>query len=106
MPLWTLRENFELLREIDNNVLWESALEGLEIHENWTLFKIHLLKAQWEAIVLCKWGKRPTWLNRDLLLELEGGKKKDFWKQDQDSQGGCRTGVHIYREKRKKANLS
>lgn len=76
MPLWTLRENFELLRELDNNVLWESALEGLEIHENWTLFKIHLLKAQWEAIVLCKWGKRPTWLNRDLLLELEGGKKK------------------------------
>lgn len=39
------RETFELLREIVGSIPWELALEGLKIHEKWSLFKKHLLKA-------------------------------------------------------------
>lgn len=41
------RETFELLREIvcSLGIPWELALEGLKIHEKWSLFKKHLLKA-------------------------------------------------------------
>ena len=73
------RANFTLFRELLSRVPWESAFEALGVHECWSFFKNHLLKAQEQAIPLCpkssKQGRRPAWLNRELLVELKRKKK-------------------------------
>ncbi|KAK4811148.1 hypothetical protein QYF61_019779 [Mycteria americana] len=103
------RANFKLFRELVSSVPWESAFEGLGVHECWSVFKSHLLKAQEQAIPLChkssKLGRRPAWLNRELLVELKRRKKKlyDLWKQGQALQEDYRAVVHIRRKKRQKA---
>lgn len=48
-------------------------------------------KVQQQAVLLCckssKWGRRLTWLNREILLELEQKKKIcDLWRQGGASQ--------------------
>ena len=45
------RANFKLFRELVSRVSWESAFEGLGVHECWSVFKNHLLKAQEKEIV-------------------------------------------------------
>ncbi|KAK4806138.1 hypothetical protein QYF61_001061 [Mycteria americana] len=80
------RANFKLLGELISRVPWESAFEGLGVHECWSAFKNHLLEAQEQAIPLCrksnKWGRRPAWLKRELLVELKRKKKLyDLWKR-------------------------
>ncbi|XP_040977464.1 uncharacterized protein LOC121232961 [Aquila chrysaetos chrysaetos] len=40
------RANFKLFRELLSRVPWESAFEGLGVHECWSVFKQHLLEAQ------------------------------------------------------------
>ncbi|GAB0208399.1 mitochondrial enolase superfamily member 1 [Grus japonensis] len=102
------RANFKLFRELFSRVPWESAFEGLGVHECWSVFKNHLLEAQEQAIPLCckssKWGRRPAWLNRKLLVELKRKKKLyDLWKRGQASQEDYRAMVHICREKTQKA---
>jgi len=45
-------------------------------------------------------GRRPTWLSRELLVELKRKKKlHDLWKQGQASQEDYRAVVCICREK-------
>ncbi|GAB0209633.1 mitochondrial enolase superfamily member 1 [Grus japonensis] len=78
------------------------------VHECWSVFKNHLLEAQEQAIPLCrkssKQGRRPAWLNRELLVELKRKKKLyDLWKQGQASQEDYRAVVRICREKTRKA---
>ncbi|GAB0210316.1 mitochondrial enolase superfamily member 1 [Grus japonensis] len=85
------RANFKLLRELLIGLSWESAFEGLGVHKCWSVFKNHLLEAQEQAIPLCrkssKQGRRPSWLNRELLVELKRKKKLyDLWKQGQALQ--------------------
>ena len=62
--------DFGLLQELVSKVLWESALEGVGVHECWSLFNSHVL-AQEQAIPrwwkTSKWSRRPAWLTRDLL---------------------------------------
>ena len=87
-----------------SRVRWESAFEGLGIHKCWSVFKNHLLEAQQEAIPLCpkssKRGRRPAWLNRELLMELKRKKKLyDLWKQGQASQEDHKAVVCICRQK-------
>ena len=79
------RANIKLFRELFNRVPWECAFEGLGVHECWSVFKNHRLEAQEQAIPLCrkssKRGRRPAWLNRELLVELRRKKKlDDLWK--------------------------
>ncbi|KAK4822413.1 hypothetical protein QYF61_015160 [Mycteria americana] len=66
------------------------------------------VEAQEQAIPLCckssKRGRRPAWLNRELLVELKRKKKLyDLWKQGQASQEDYRAVVRICREKTRKA---
>ena len=81
------RADFRLLRVLVK-VPWETAFEGIGVHQCWSVFKHCLLKAQDQAIPKyqksSRWGRKPTWLTRDLLLEL-GQKKKVYgcWKQGQ-----------------------
>ena len=57
---------------------WECAFEGIGVHECWSLFKSHPLRAQKQAIPKCwkssRWDRRPAWLSRD-PLELRQKKK-------------------------------
>ena len=57
------RADLGLLKELVSTVRWESALEGSGVHEWWSLFKSHLLRAQEQAIQKCrkssKRGRRP-----------------------------------------------
>ncbi|GAB0207904.1 mitochondrial enolase superfamily member 1 [Grus japonensis] len=98
------RADFRLLRELVSQVPWETALEGIGVHQCWSLFKVHLLRAQEQAIPKCRRssrrGRRPAWLNRDLLLELRR-KKKVYacWKQGQATWEDYRDAAHLCREK-------
>ncbi|PKU42959.1 hypothetical protein llap_6720 [Limosa lapponica baueri] len=73
------RVDFGLLKELVGKVPWESAFEGIEVHECWSLFRSRLLRAQGQAIPKCwkssKQGRRPAWLSRHLLLELRWKRK-------------------------------
>ena len=87
------KADFGLLRELVSQVPWETALEGIGVHQCWSLFKGHLLRAQEQAIPKCRkssrQGRRLAWLNKDLLLELRQ-KKKVYarWKQVSGNVGG------------------
>ena len=79
------RANMKLFGELVNRVPREWAFEGFGVHECWSVFKNHCLEAQEQAIPLCrkssKRGRRPAWLNRELLVELRRKKKPyDLWK--------------------------
>ncbi|GAB0203307.1 hypothetical protein GRJ2_002796300 [Grus japonensis] len=69
------RADFRLLRELVSQVPWETALEGIGVHQCWSLFKGHLLRAQEQVIPKCRkssrWGRRPDWLN-DTAQVAEG----------------------------------
>lgn len=76
--------SIKLLKELLSNDPWESASEDSGDHE-WSVLKNHLLKAQEQAVPLCrrssKRGRRPASLNRELLLEVRRKKKLcDLWK--------------------------
>ncbi|GAB0180024.1 hypothetical protein GRJ2_000467700 [Grus japonensis] len=98
------RADFRLLRELVSQVPWETALEGIGVHQCWSLFKGHLLRAQEQVIPKCRkssrQGRRPAWLNRDLLLELRW-KKKVYacWKQGQAMWEDYRDAARLCREK-------
>ncbi|KAJ7414765.1 rna-directed dna polymerase from mobile element jockey-like [Willisornis vidua] len=40
------RADFRLLRELVNKIPWENVFAGAGVHQCWSLFKHHLLKAQ------------------------------------------------------------
>ncbi|MGZ7263549.1 hypothetical protein ACXWQS_09520, partial [Streptococcus pyogenes] len=40
------KADFRLLRELVSKVPWETALEGLDVHQCWSFFKRCLLEAQ------------------------------------------------------------
>ncbi|GAB0177896.1 hypothetical protein GRJ2_000254900 [Grus japonensis] len=97
------RADFRLLRELVSQVPWETALEGIGVHQRWSLFKCRLLRAQEQAIPKCRKSSRldrPAWLNRDLLLELRQ-KKKVYacWKQGQATREDYRDAAHLCGEK-------
>jgi len=76
----------------------------------WAVFKNHPLEAREQAIPLCrnliKQGRRPAWLNGELLTDLRRKKKLyDPWKQGQASQEEYRAMVCLCREKKQKAKV-
>ncbi|KFO59554.1 hypothetical protein N302_13641, partial [Corvus brachyrhynchos] len=106
--LYFKRENFKLFRELLSSAPWESAFEGLGIHEYWSVFKNHLLEAQEQGTPVChkssKWGRRPAWLNRELLVKLRGKKLiYDLWKKGQATQEEYKDVVRSCREGIRKA---
>ncbi|GAB0207221.1 mitochondrial enolase superfamily member 1 [Grus japonensis] len=78
------------------------------VHECWSVFKNHLVKVQEQVIPFCqkssKQGRRPAWLNRELLMELQKKNKLyDLWKRGQTSQEDYIAVVCMCREKTQKA---
>ncbi|KAM9591097.1 uncharacterized protein ACIBXB_006040 [Morphnus guianensis] len=70
MDFW--RANFGLFKALVERVPWETVLKGKGVQEGWTFFKKEVLKAQDQAIPMRRKtnrrGRRPAWLNRELLL--------------------------------------
>jgi len=68
------RANFGLFKELVGGIPWARTLEGMGIQECWSLFKQHFLHTQDRCIPLrkkfSKGGRRPAWLNKELLAEL------------------------------------
>jgi len=62
------RADFELFRTLVGGVPWNSVLKGKRIQEGWLLLKKEVLKAQKQAIPLCRkmshQGRRPAWMYR------------------------------------------
>ncbi|KAM9591475.1 uncharacterized protein ACIBXB_006271 [Morphnus guianensis] len=73
MDFW--RANFGLFKALVERVPWETVLKGKGVQEGWTFFKKEILMAQDQAIPMCRKsnrrGKRPAWLNGELLLGLK-----------------------------------
>lgn len=104
------RPNFKIFKKPFSRLSWEFAFEGLQVCECKSVFKNYILEAQEQAIPLqCKWskrGKRPPWLNREILMELKRKRKLyDLWKWGQALQESYRAVVHICREKTQKAEV-
>ena len=93
------RASFNLFRELFSRVPWESVFEGLEVHKCWSVFKNHLLSTGTGNSTVSKSskkGRRPAWLNRELLVELKRKKKLyDLWNQGQASQEDYRAVICI-----------
>ncbi|GAB0199184.1 mitochondrial enolase superfamily member 1 [Grus japonensis] len=68
---------FGLLRTLVERVPWEKVLKGKGVQERWVFFKKEVLKAQEQAVPMCRktnhWGRRLAWLNRELWLTLKTG---------------------------------
>ncbi|GAB0208053.1 hypothetical protein GRJ2_003271000 [Grus japonensis] len=82
------RADFGLLRTLVERVPWETVLKGKGVQEGWAFFKKEVLKAQEQAVPMCrqtKWrGRQPAWLNRELLLGLRKKRRVyHSWKKGQ-----------------------
>jgi len=55
-------------------VPWERVLKGKGVQAGWTFFREEVLQAQEQAVPMCRktnlQGRRPAWLNRELLMGL------------------------------------
>ena len=61
-------------------------MKDMGVQEDWTYFKSEVLKAQEQAVPVCRktsrQGRRPAWLNRDLWLDLKNKRRiYDLWKR-------------------------
>lgn len=65
------RANLRLLRVLVSKMLWETTIEGAEVHQCWSVFKHHLLRAQEQALPKCckssRRDRRLAWLSRVLV---------------------------------------
>ncbi|KAF1504960.1 hypothetical protein FQV18_0002372, partial [Eudyptula minor novaehollandiae] len=78
------------------------------VQEGWTIFKKEVLKAQEQAVPLCHkkngWGRRPAWLNGEVLLGLRKKRRVyRLWKKGQATQEEYRDLVRSCREEMRKA---
>ncbi|KAF1468727.1 hypothetical protein FQV17_0013856, partial [Megadyptes antipodes antipodes] len=78
------------------------------VQEGWTIFKKEVLKAQEQAVPVCckknRQGRRPAWLNGELLLGLRKKRRVyRLWKKGQATQGEYRDLIRSCREEMRKA---
>ncbi len=102
------RADFDLFRTLVARVPWESLLKGKGVQEAWTLLKMEILKAQEQAVPECckasRRGRRPVWMNRELLLRLRKKKRVYvLWKKGQATWGDYKEVSKVCREEVRKA---
>jgi len=108
MDFW--RADFGLFRMLLERVPWEKVLKGKGVQEGWTFFKEEVLKAQEQAVPMCRKTnqrrRRPAWLNRELMLGLRKKKKRrvyHLWKRWQATQEEYRGPIRSCRDEIRKA---
>ena len=82
------RVDFNLFRTMVERVPWEVILESMGAQEGWEYFKETVLKVQDLTISMSRkmsqQARRPSWLNRDLWLDLKNKRKVyGLWKSGQ-----------------------
>ena len=99
------KANFQLFRELVNKMPWETVLKSEVVEQSWQIFKEAFLRAQELSIPRCrksgKEGKRPAWLNQDLLVKLKSKKRMHrqwkqgqvLWEEYKEAARLCRDGV-------------
>ncbi|KAF1454281.1 hypothetical protein FQV07_0012639, partial [Pygoscelis papua] len=102
------RADFGLFRTLVERVPWETVLKGKGVQEGWTIFKKEVLKAQEQAVPVRRKkngrGRRPAWLNGELLLGLRKKRRVyRLWKKGQATQEEYRDLVRSCREEMRKA---
>ncbi|KAK4810837.1 LOW QUALITY PROTEIN: hypothetical protein QYF61_008809 [Mycteria americana] len=102
------RADFGLFRRLVDRVHWEAALKGKGVQEGWTFFKKEVLKAQEQAVPMCRKtsrrGRRLAWLSRELWLELRKKRRVyDLWKKGQATQEDYKGVARLCREKIRRA---
>lgn len=55
------RANFQLLKELVNEIPWETVLRDREADQSWQLFKATFLGAQELSIPVCRKSSRAVW---------------------------------------------
>ncbi|PKU48587.1 rna-directed dna polymerase from mobile element jockey-like [Limosa lapponica baueri] len=86
----------------------QAALKNIGVQEGWTYFKKEVLKEEEQAVPMCRktsrQGRRPAWLNRDLLLDLRNKRRVyNLWKRGQASHEDYKEVVKLCREKIRRA---
>ena len=102
------RADFGLFRTLVDRVPWERVLKGKGVQAGWTLFRQEVLNIQEQAVPMCRKtnrrGRRPSWLNRELLLGLRKQRKVyHLWRKGQTTQEEYRGLVRLCREEIRKA---
>ncbi|KAK4811142.1 LOW QUALITY PROTEIN: hypothetical protein QYF61_019773 [Mycteria americana] len=101
------RADFGLFRSLVERVPWEAVLKGKGVQEGWTFFKKEILKAQEQAVPMCRKTSRRgrlAWLNRGLWLECRKKRRVyDLWKKGQATQEDYKDVVRLCREKIRRA---
>ncbi|KFQ31696.1 hypothetical protein N332_00599, partial [Mesitornis unicolor] len=102
------KANFQFFKELLNRTPWEMALIDKGAEQCWRIFKEAFHRAQELLIPKCKKsgkeGKRPAWLNQDLLAKLKGKiELHRQWKQGQVSWEEYRDVAWVCRDEVKKA---
>ncbi|XP_073188209.1 uncharacterized protein [Lepidochelys kempii] len=77
------KADFDSLRERMARIPWGTNLKGKGVQESWLYFKESLLRLQGQTIPMSrknsKYGRRPTWLNGEILADLKH--KKEAYKK-------------------------
>jgi len=94
------KANFQVFRELVNKTPWETVLMCKGVEQSWQIFNEAFLRVQEPSIPKCsklgKEGKRPVWLNWDLLVKLKSKKKIHWqWRQGQALWRGYNKGVWL-----------
>lgn len=81
------RGNFNLFKELVNEMPWETVLKDTGPDPSWQHSQAIFLRAQELTIMMCRKscqaGKKIAWLSKDLLLKLRGKKKMHSqWRRD------------------------
>ncbi|KAK4819007.1 hypothetical protein QYF61_024123 [Mycteria americana] len=102
------RADLGLFRSLVDRVPWEAVLKGKGFQEGWTFFKKEILKAQEQAIPMCRKtsrrGRRPPCLSREVWLEFRKKRRVyELWKKGQATQEGYQDVMRLRREKIRRA---
>jgi len=102
------RASFGLFKELLGGIPWARALEGRGVQECLSLFKHHFLHTQDWCIPLRKEsrkrGRRPAWMNKELLAELRQKRKvHGMWKEGQATWEEYRNVFRACRDATRKA---
>jgi len=100
--------DFGLFKTVVETVTWKKVLKGKGVQVGWTFFKEDVLKAEEQAVPMCRktnqWGRWLAWLNRELLLGLRKIRRVyHLWKKGQGTQEEHRGLVRSRREEIQKA---
>lgn len=90
---------------------WVRALEGREVQESWLIFKEHFLWAQDRSTPksekLTKEGRRPAWINKELLAKLKQEKEiYRMWRKGLVMWEKYRSIVRVCRDAHLELNLA